>query len=329
MKLFDVCGMGSALVDILVDVSEERVSELGFKKGSMVLTSAEEQKALLALVDDGKAKIVSGGSVANSVVAISQLGGKSALINRIGQDKYGAIYVEESESQGVSIVNEPIPGEITGTCVSLITPDSERTMRTCLATAALLDPNSIKEEAISISEWLFIEGYLFANGQQALAAISKAVSIAKSSATKIAVTCSEPWVISAFSAQIKEVISQSDLIFANEHEARALTETESAEHAFEKLAADLKNVVVTDGPNGAYVAWNGDRFHTPAFACTPRDLTGAGDMFAGSFLYGVTRGEDPRKVVRGSCFLAKEVITRIGARLPEGARSYWDQSFAS
>src|SRR5260370_372209 len=133
MKAFQLYGLGNALVDVFIPVSDARFGELGFERGSMRLGEPAEQKALLAKFHDAEPRLVSGGSVANSVIAFSQLGGKSAFLGCVGDDRYGLFYKTEFEELGIDFGNPAIVGETTGTCVCIVTPDAERTMRTCLA----------------------------------------------------------------------------------------------------------------------------------------------------------------------------------------------------
>lgn len=324
MKLYDVVGLGNALVDILVDVSDQEFAALGLERGTMRLVTAEDQQKLLTSLDHRAPSLVSGGSVANSIIAIAQLGGRAALCSTIGDDRYGLFYAGECEALSIDLVNAPIVGGMTGTAAVLVTPDSERTMRTCLAVSGDLSDRHVPGETIALSEWLFTEGYLFANTENGQGAIRKALTAAKQSGCKIAITCSEAWVIQAFGDAFLPAVAQADLVFCNETEALALSGAATPEEAFKTLTERLPNVVVTAGARGAWVRWGGDSFHVAAFPCEPRDLTGAGDMFAGAFLYGMTHGVNPKDAARAACYLCAQVITRVGARLHTGTRECWD-----
>jgi sugar/nucleoside kinase (ribokinase family) len=262
--------------------------------------------------------------VANSIIGFSQLGGKGAFIGCVGDDRYGLFYKNEFGELGIEIGNPIVHGAVTGTCVALNTPDAERTMRTHLGIAAKLAKQHIDAERIARSKWLFLEGYLFANPAEGQGAIREALACAKRSGTKIAVTCSEGFVVEFFRPFVEEVVAQADLVFANEREACTLTGEKSAKASFEALAKRVPSVAVTAGPDGAYLSHDGRQFHTPAFPCTPIDLTGAGDMFAGAVLYGITHDCDLPAAVRGACRLSTQVITQRGARLSEGTRGIWD-----
>src|ERR1700681_2995746 len=162
MKEFDVCGLGNALVDIFAEVTDEEFATLGYERGTMRLVDVAEQRGLLDRLYDRDPRLVSGGSVANSVIALSQLGGKGAFIGCVGDDRYGLHYDEEFAALGIEMGAAVIAGETTGTCVCIITPAAERTMRTCLAVSSHLADRHVKADMVAASEWLFIEGYVFA-----------------------------------------------------------------------------------------------------------------------------------------------------------------------
>ena len=324
MKEFDVCGLGNAIVEIFVEVTDEEFAALGFERGTMRLVEAGEQRALLDRFRDREPRLVSGGSVANSVIALSQLGGEAAFIGCVGDDRYGLFYETEFEELGIDIGNPAIVGQTTGTCVCVITPDAERTMRTCLAVSGHLSARHADEERIKNSEWLFIEGYVFANTQSGQGAIREALRLAKRHGVKVAVTCSEPFIPASFGDAFSAALAQTDLLFCNAVEACAVTGAGSAAEAFEKLRDVVPAAVVTDGPGGAYVRYGGVEAHVPAFPCEPKDLTGAGDMFAGALLYGITHDVPADRAARAANFLAMKVITQIGARLHHGTREHWD-----
>jgi sugar/nucleoside kinase (ribokinase family) len=322
-KEFDVCGLGNSLVDILLELTDEEFGPLAFEKGTMRLVEPGEQKGLLSAFRDHEPRLVSGGSVANSVIACSALGGRGAFIGCVGDDRYGLHYVEEFEQLGINFVNAPLVGETTGTCVSIITPDAERTMRTSLAVSSHLAARHVPADRIAASEWLFVEGYVFANPSTGQHAVREALKAAKAGGVKVALTCSDAFVPAVFGDVFREALAQSDLLFCNAGEATAVTGVATAADAFAALKKMVPNAVVTDGPNGAFVRFGGAEHHVAAYPCEPKDLTGAGDMFAGAFLYGVTHGVAPEKAARAANLLAMKVITQIGARLHHGAKDFW------
>ncbi|MEI8213325.1 MAG: adenosine kinase [Planctomycetota bacterium] len=327
MKTYDVCGLGNAIVDIFLELSDDEFASLGFERGTMRLVEQKDQHQLLEKFSTGihDLKLASGGSVANSVIGLSQLGGRSAFIGCVGDDRYGLHYAEEFQDLRIHIGNPIIVGKSTGTCLALITPDAERTMRTCLGISSHLSDRHVDEERIAQSTWLFIEGYVFANPETGQHAIRKAIQFAKQHGTKIAITCSEAFVPTVFADAFHEALKETDLLFCNASEAMSVTKTDSSGAAFEALRGLVPNSVVTDGPHGAFVRYEGEEDHVAAFACHPKDLTGAGDMFAGGFLYGITHGYSPMVAARGANFMASQVISQIGARLQNEAPPLWEQ----
>jgi sugar/nucleoside kinase (ribokinase family) len=328
MKRFCVCGLGNAIVDIFLDLSDSEFDSLDFQRGTMVLVDKPTQEQLMAQFNNTTHDLVlvSGGSVANSVIAVSQLGGKSAFIGCVGDDRYGLHYVEEFEQLNIEIGNPVLVGQSTGTCLAIVTPDGERTMRTFLGVASHLSHKHLDAQRIANSQWLFIEGYVFANPDTGQLAIAEALQIAKAANTKIALTCSDAFIPAVFGDVFRESLKQSDLLFCNAAESMAVTATDNPKKAFEQLAKLVPNCVVTDGPGGAYVRFEGVTGHVPTEPCEPRDLTGAGDMFAGGFLFGITHGFDPLVAAKAANALSRQVISQVGARLHQGAREIWDRS---
>lgn len=329
MKEFQICGIGNAVVDIFLEVSDAEFASLGFERGGMRLVDHGEQKVLLERYQKNEPKLVSGGSVANSIIAFTQLGGKAAFIGCVGDDRYGLFYANELAELGIEIGNPIIVNEATGTCMCLITPDAERTMRTCLAVSSHLAARHVDAERVKKSDWLFIEGYVFANPDTGQGAIKEAIRIAKENGTKVAVTCSDAFIINVFGDALRDALKHTDLLFANETEACALTGAATAEEAFKQLKSQIASVVVTNGPHGAYIHHGGVDAHVAAFPSEPKDLTGAGDMFAGAFLYGITNGISPEKAAHAAAFLCHKVITQVGARLHHGTKQFWDETLAS
>jgi sugar/nucleoside kinase (ribokinase family) len=325
MKEFKLCGLGNALVDIFLEVSEEEFASLGFDRGSMRLVDVDEQKALLARYQKHEPKLVSGGSVANSIIAFSQLGGSAAFIGCVGDDRYGLFYSSEFEELGIDIGNPIIVNESTGTSLCIITPDAERTMRTCLAVSSHLSARHVEARRIQNSEWVFIEGYIFANPDTGQTAIREAIRLAKQHGTKIAITCSDAFVPQIFGEVLNEALKSTDLFFCNEAEVCAVADARNAEEGFNKLKGKIPSLVVTNGPHGAYIRHDGVDTHVPSFPTEPKDLTGAGDMFAGAFLYGILHGASPQKAALAAAYLSHKVISQVGARLHHGTRQFWDE----
>ncbi|MCU0704623.1 MAG: adenosine kinase [Fimbriiglobus sp.] len=325
MKQYHLCGLGNAIVDLFVEVTDDQFAALGFERGTMRLVDHAEQQTVLAKFAAVDPRLVSGGSVANSVIGFAALGGRAAFIGCVGDDHYGLHYQSELSGLNVGLGNPIVANQPTGTCCALITPDAERTMRTCLGVSSHVSASHVRADRrlIEQSAWLFIEGYLFSNGDAGQGAVREAIAIAKAAGTKVAITCSEAFIVHVFGEPLFEALKQADLFFCNASEACAAANARDSQEAFQKLAAMVPNCVVTDGPAGAYVRWDGKEYHVSANNVTPKDLTGAGDMFAGAFLYGVTHGVPADKAAKGANKLAAMVISQVGARLHTGAKENW------
>ncbi len=321
---YRLCGFGNAIVDIFVRAQDEHLSTLSLEKGSMRLVDQSEQAGLIERLGGQIETKVSGGSVANSVAAFAQLGGSAALMAVLGDDDWGRFYVDECGSMGVSFVGARVGAGTTGTCLSMVTPDAERTMRTCLAASALLSPEHVREEVLSDSEWIFVEGYPFANPDFGRPATLAAVKAGKRLGTKVALTCSDAWVIESCREPLLEAIESVDFLFANEIEAMTLTGVSDCEEAFNRLCRMVPGVALTRGAQGAWVWYNKEEVRVPSPEVVAVDATGAGDMFAGAFLYGITHGLSLENAALRACSMASRVITQMGARFSGGARQHWD-----
>ncbi len=327
MTHYDVCGLGNAIVDIFLEIDETEFAQLDFERGTMRLVDKAEQQQLLERFHDSRheLRLVSGGSVANSVIALSELGGRAAFIGCVGDDRYGLHYVEEFEQLGIDIGSPVLVGESTGTCLAIITPDAERTMRTCLAVSSHLSSHHVDEDRVGRSQWLFIEGYVFANPDTGQLAIGRAMEIARANGTRVALTCSDAFIPEVFGDAFGKALAECDLLFCNAPEAMAVTGARHVEAAFEQLKERVPNCVVTDGPRGALVRYEGQTAHVPAIPTQPKDLTGAGDMFAGAFLYGITHGYSAVDATRAANYLCHKVISQVGARLHEDLCELWTE----
>jgi sugar/nucleoside kinase (ribokinase family) len=323
-----IAAIGNAIVDILMNVSEDDFEELGIKKGSMELVDAGKQKELLETFSNSNPVLVSGGSIANSVIAFAALGGKASFTTCIGDDRYGLHYESEFEQLGIALTQPAIVGQTTGTCVILITPDAERSMQTSLGVSATLGEEHIQKTVIDESDWLVIEGYVLSTepGQQAA---KEAIRVAKESGTKIVSTFSAEFIVQHFGEPLKEVVEASDIVLANLEEAEAYTGKSGTDACIQALKEVCSHIVITDGPNGAHLYVDGKIYQVPAVVTTPKDVTGAGDMFAGAYLYGICHGHGPEESAKAANFLAHRVIQQIGARLQGDAKEFWNHGTAA
>lgn len=319
MKKIDVCGLGNALVDLLFECSESEFNALGMKKGGMSLVDLAAQQQILTRLGT-PVRMASGGSVANSVAMVGQLGGSGSLLCSVAQDTHGDFFKNDLaelgvDARGPSAQSESKADKATGTSLVVVTPDAERTMSTCLGASADLASKHLREDWIASSRWVFIEGYVVANTDDAREAITNLVAQAKNAQVKVAITLSDSFVVNGFRDYLSQILSSADLIFANENEAAALCGEHDVERAFNALRNQYKGVVVTAGPGGAYISYDGRVGHQPSFSCSPVDLTGAGDAFAGAFLHSLCGDDNPLEAARKGCFYASKVIRQWGARL--------------
>jgi len=309
-----VYGIGNAIVDLHVRGSDADIKRLGLEKGAMLLVDESEQKKILTVVAKDEVHYSSGGAAANSIIAIAQLGGKAAYGCIVGQDERGDFYLEEMELLGIKVVNPQIPDQPTGTSVVIVTPDGERTMNTHLGATAGFSRANVNEDLLKSAEWLFVEGYLFTspNGQEAIA---HAIRTAHENGVKVALTFGDAFIPEVFRSPVNAAIDKADLLIANLSEAMAITLGTTEEEAFSMLTKNCPKVVMTLSERGAWISWDGKETRVPAFPADVVDATGAGDMFAGAFMYGLTHGQTPEKSAELGCFLAGKVVSQVGARL--------------
>jgi sugar/nucleoside kinase (ribokinase family) len=317
---YDVYGIGNALVDMEFTVTDEFFTANGIEKGLMTLVEEDRQEELISLLENHQTHEVKrqcGGSAANSIIAVSQFGGKSFYSFKIANDETGKFYLGDMKENGVDTKNteDTLPSGTTGKCMVMVTPDAERTMNTYLGITATLDQEQIDEEALKNSKWLYIEGYLVASptGQQAAV---EAVKLAKNNGVKTSLTMSDPNMVKFFKDNINEIVGDGlDLIFCNEQEALDFTGMGELIDAREELKKYAKNFVVTLGKNGAMI-WDGTMFiDIEPHSVKALDSNGAGDMYAGAFLYGITNGMTMAGAGALASLASSKVVEQYGPRL--------------
>ena len=286
MKQLDVLAIGNAIVDLQLQISEEEFAILSLEKGGMKLVETTEQESLLEKLSKHSINQASGGSAANTVIALAQLGAKAGYNCVVGNDSLGKFYVNEMQKLGVKVETNHVSAP-TGTSVILITPDAERTMNTHLGASAAIDQGFINEELISQANWLYIEGYLFSSesGQRA---VKKALEFAKKYDLKIAVTLSDGFIVEFFSKPLKEALDQAELVFANLNEASKYTGLTEVNEVFRAYSKQFPISIMTMSEKGAKICYRGKELFIAPYSTKPIDDTGAGDIFAGAFLYGLT-----------------------------------------
>ena len=309
-----VYGIGNALVDLQVRVTEAELAALGVRKGGMQLVDIAQQQALLANVK-GSTETHAGGSAANTVVGLTQMGTTAAYACSVGDDTLGLEYRRQMAQHGVMLPTAPKQGTVSGTCLILITPDAERTMNTNLAVSADLCEADIDEETIRQSHWLYVEGYLFASPSGAQAAMH-AMELARRHGTRVALTLSDAFVVQGFRPQVERAVQTlCDLVFANHTESEAYTGCAEPEMALRELRRQLPMAVVTYGANGSWLDLGAGAVYVAAETVKAVDLTGAGDMYAAGVLHGLVQHWDARRAGQLGARAAARVVTQMGARL--------------
>ncbi len=315
--MYDVLGVGNALVDIQTQVRDEIVSEFGFDKGIMTLVDNDRQMQVLAKLPRHTLYRCAGGSAANTIVAIAEFGGKSAYIGKVSSDEVGEFFLKDLRDNGVKIDVDCSTAGPTGTCAVLITEDAQRTMLTNLGVSATLGPEDIDEEEIKRAKYLYVEGYLL-TGESSKAAAMLAIDIAKKHGVKVAFTASDPFLVNMLRDELLALIEGPvDLLFCNEEEAKSLTGKETPTDCAIELHRHAENVAMTLGPNGSIVMHAGETIAVPGVPCQAIDTTGAGDMYAGAFLYAITNGMSWQQAGRLASHASSRIVSQMGARLDQ------------
>ncbi|MEM1367878.1 MAG: adenosine kinase [Cyanobacteria bacterium P01_H01_bin.15] len=316
-KKYDVYGIGNALLDMEYEVTPQLLTELGIDKGVMTLMDEQQQAQIVEKLSHLPCKRSCGGSAANTIVAIAQLEGKAGYACKVAKDEPGTFYLEDLQHNGVDIHVDLDQREtgITGKCLVLVTPDADRTMNTFLGITADLSEAEMSFPDIQNSEYLYIEGYL-ASSEIALKSAIKAKEIAQNSGVKIAFTLSDFNMVAYFKPGLEAIIGSGvDLLFANESEAFKLAETENLAEAITYFKTLSQTFAITRGPEGS-ILWDGSKLiEIEPVRVQAVDTVGAGDMYAGALLYGVTKGWDWEKAGKLAAQSSAELVTSLGARL--------------
>jgi len=306
-----ILGIGNAIVDVLCKVDDDFLVKNSLTKSTMKLIDEDEFKTLLSLINIEET--VSGGSVANSIVGLSQLGNNVGFIGKVSDDNLGQKYEDGLKKEKVNYLynkkKEPIP---TGSCLILITPDSERTMCTYLGTAGKINDQDIDESIIKNSEITFLEGYLWDEGEP-----KKAFDKAIANSNKVAMSLSDLFCVERHKEHFLELAKNKlDIIFANEQEITSLINANSFEEIVTFSKQIKKNVVITRGDKGAISILNNELIECEAQKnLNIKDLTGAGDLFAAGYLHGVINNLSIKECLIKGTELSSKIIQKIGARI--------------
>lgn len=314
---YDVYGIGNAIVDIVTEVEHSFFEANEVEKGVMTLVDEKRQLQLMKAIDMKKSKMSGGGSAGNTVVAVNQFGGKSFYSCLVAHDELGKFFLDDLKRNGVetNLRYEDCPQGHSGRCLVMTSPDAQRTMNTFLGVSSFLSPEHLDEQAIKDSSYLYLEGYLVAS-PKGLDAMKAAKKIAENNRVHVALTFSDPSMVKYFSKQMEEIVGASvDLLFCNDEEAMIFTGTTNILEAREKLKQVAKRFAITLGANGALI-YDGDTFiQIEPYKVRAVDTNGAGDMFAGAFLYGITHRHSFAEAGKLASLASSRVVAQWGPRL--------------
>ena len=327
---YDVLGIGNAIVDVLARAEDDFLIRHGMHKGGMALIDEARAQSIYGAM--GPAVEISGGSAANTIVGIASFGARAAFVGKVKDDGLGKVFRHDIRAAGVAFDTKPAAsGPSTARCFVIVTPDGERTLNTYLGAAQDLHPSDVEPEQITAAAITYLEGYLW-DPPHAKEAFRKAAKIAHGAGRQVALTLSDAFCVDRYRAEFLELIRSGmvDIVFANERELQSLYQTADFDTAVKALRADAKLAVVTRSEKGCVVV---TRAHVEAVVANPVervvDATGAGDLFAAGFLFGLARGIDHRGAARLGALAAAEVIQHIGARPEVSLKTLAQQSGVS
>ena len=311
---YDVTGIGNAIVDVLTQADDAFIADHGLEKGAMTLIDTETAEKIYG--DMGSAVEVSGGSAANTIAGLANLGARSAYIGKVAKDQLGEVFAHDIRAAGVNFDTPPLEGDATtARSMILVTPDAERTMQTYLGACVELGPEDVPDELIAASEVVYLEGYLY-DPPRAKEAFLKAAKVAEAAGRKVALSLSDPFCVERYRAEFLELLEgHVNILFANEDEITSLYQVENFDDALQHVRGHCDIAALTRSANGSVVV-AGDEVHVVDAETVTNgvDTTGAGDSYAAGFLYGLSRGDDLATAARIGGILAAEIISHYGAR---------------
>jgi sugar/nucleoside kinase (ribokinase family) len=317
-KRYHVYGVGAALVDTEIEVTDGDLTAMEVEKGVMTLVDEARQAHLLEHLTGHlmHSKRASGGSAANTIIAIAQFGGSTFYSCKVANDDNGHFYLHDLKAAGVDCrIDKERDQGVTGKCLVMITPDAERTMNTYLGISATLSTDDLSHEAIAASDYVYLEGYLVTSPTGRAAAI-RAREIAEQHGVKTALSFSDPGIVTYFRDGLQEMIGNKiDLLFCNSHEALSWAQTDNLDAAIVEIKKVAKQFAITLGADGALVYDGVAQYRIAPHKVTAVDTNGAGDMFAGAFLYGVTQGKGFAEAGKLASVAAATVVADYGPRL--------------
>jgi sugar/nucleoside kinase (ribokinase family) len=312
---YDVLGIGNAIVDVIARAEDDFLRAQGMHKGAMALIDESRARGIYDAM--GPAIEISGGSAANTTVGVASLGGRAAFIGKVKDDELGAVFAHDIRAAGVAFAT-PLArdGPATARSYILVTPDGERTMNTFLGAAQNLHPDDVDTATVAMAAITYLEGYLW-DPRDAKDAFLKAAAAAHEAGRTVALTLSDAFCVDRYRDEFLRLVRGRtvDLLLANESELRSLYQTADFDTALKALRSDAGLAVVTRSEKGCVVIADGQADAVAAFPVERMvDTTGAGDLFAAGFLFGLARGNDPAMAARIGALAAAEVIQHIGAR---------------
>jgi sugar/nucleoside kinase (ribokinase family) len=317
MKTYDLYAIGNALVDSEYEVTDAQLQSMGVDKRHMTLIDAPRRAELLGHLNGAEPRRTGGGSAGNTVVALSQLGGRAFYSCRVADDELGAFYIQDLISHGVSTnLIHAVPGAgQTGSCMVMVTPDAERSMSTFLGATADLDHTALHEAEIVSSKVYYMEGYLAASPSGLHAAL-QGRQLAHDAGVALATTLSDVSMINFCRPGLDAIIGQGlDYLFCNEEEAQVWCASQDLSHICSQISQLARTVCLTRGPLGCIVLEGGQQTAVPAASVKALDTNGAGDMFAGAFLYATTHGHSHADAAWLANQAAAQVVSQYGNRL--------------
>jgi len=323
---FDVFGIGNALVDIQARVTHRQLQATGFDEGVMTLVDDATQRKVLQSLDGLPVNRCAGGSAANTIMGVADLGGRATYTGKVGSDAAGEFFLKDMRDMGVTIEVPPADSGQTGTCLVMISSDAQRTMLTNLAVSATLTESDINEEQIAASKYIYIEGYLL-TGDTTRAAAYRAIELAGKHDVKVAFTASDPFLVNLVRDELIALIEGPvDLLFCNEEEAKSLTHREDPVECAREIHRHAENVALTLGPNGSLLMHEGELIPIEGVDVDAVDTTGAGDMYAGALLYGITNDLSWKAAGHLASHAAARIVGQLGARME---RAFTQEEFAA
>lgn len=317
MTTYDLYAIGNALVDSEYEVSDTQLQAMGVDKRHMTLIDAPRRAELLAHLDAITSRRTGGGSAGNTVVALAQLGGKAFYSCRVADDELGAFYTQDLITNGVAtnlMHSTPVAGQ-TGSCMVMVTPDAERSMCTFLGATAELDHTALHGQDIARSKVYYMEGYLAASTSGLQAAL-QGRQIAQAAGVALATTLSDVSMIQFCRPGLNAIIGQGlDYLFCNEEEAQVWCGSQDLQAICQQMSQLARTVCLTRGPQGCVVLQGSQHTAVPAASVKALDTNGAGDMFAGAFLYAVTHGHGHAQAAWLANQAAAQVVSQYGNRL--------------